>query len=101
MPATSRIGDALATGHGCTGVTTIADSNTDHTVFANGINIIVVGAPTVVHTVPGGGGCVPHTHQLTSGSSSVYINGIPVGRIGDSADAGAMISGSGNVFVGG
>lgn len=101
MPAVCRIGDSLSTGHGCDGTTTIADSNTDHTVFANGINIIVIGAPTVVHNIPGGSGCVPHTHQLTAGSSSVYINGIAVGRIGDAADSGAMISGSGNVFAGG
>lgn len=101
MPAVCRIGDSLSTGHGCDGTTTIADSNTDHTVFANGINIIVAGAPTVVHNIPGGDGCVPHTAYLNTGSSTVFINGIPVGRIGDSADAGAMISGSGNVFAGG
>ena len=99
MPAVCRIGDSLTTGHGCTGVTTIADSNTDHTVFANGINILVNGAPTVSHTIPAGD-CVPHVDVTKSGSGTVFINGTPVNRIGDSADAGAMISGSGNVFVG-
>ena len=100
MPAASRVGDALATGHGCDGVTTIASSNTDGTVHANGIDIIVVGAPTVVHTIPGNG-CVPHVETTHAGSSSVFINGIAVCRIGDAADAGAMIAGSSSVFVGG
>jgi uncharacterized Zn-binding protein involved in type VI secretion len=101
MPAVCRIGDSLSTGHACTGVTTIADSNTDHTVFANGIAIIVVGAPTVSHSHPPVPPCPPHVAYLNAGSSSVFINGIPVGRIGDSADSGAMISGSGDVFAGG
>jgi uncharacterized Zn-binding protein involved in type VI secretion len=101
MPAVSRVGDSLSTGHACTGSTTIASSNTDGTVKANGINIIVVGAPTVSHPFPPAPPCAPHVANLNAGSSTVSINGIPVGRIGDSADAGAMTGGSGNVFVGG
>ncbi len=101
MPAISRVGDSLSTGHGCTGVTTISSSNTDGTVHANNIDVIVVGAPTVVHTIPGGSSCVPHTAVTNDGSGTVYVNGIPVCRIGDSTDAGSMISGSGNVFAGG
>lgn len=99
MPAVCREGDSLSTGHGCTGSTTIASSNTDKTVSANGIPIIVVGAPTVSHTI--GPPCVPHVANLNAGSSTVFVNGISVGRIGDSADAGAMTSGSPNVFAGG
>jgi len=101
MPAVSRVGDSLSTGHGCTGSTTIASSNTDGTVSANGIHIIVVGAPTVSHPFPPAPPCAPHVANLNAGSSTVSINGIAVGRIGDSADAGAMTGGSGNVFVGG
>jgi len=101
MPAVSRVGDSLSTGHACTGSTTIASSNTDGTVHANNIDIIVVGAPTVSHPFPPAPPCAPHVANLNAGSSSVFINGIAVGRIGDSADAGAMTSGSGNVFVGG
>jgi len=100
MPAVSRVGDALSTGHGCTGSTTIASSNTDGTVKANGINIIVVGAPTVSHAFPPDPPCAPHVANLNAGSGTVSINGIAVGRVGDSADAGAMTSGSGNVNVG-
>ena len=101
MPAVSRVGDSLSTGHACTGTTTIASSNTDGTVHANNIDIIVVGAPTVSHPFPPAPPCAPHVANLNAGSSSVFINGIAVGRIGDSADAGAMTSGSSNVFVGG
>lgn len=101
MPAVSRVGDSLSTGHACTGSTTIASSNTDGTVHANNIDIIVVGAPTVSHPFPPAPPCAPHVANLNAGSSSVFINGIAVGRIGDSADAGEMTSGSSNVFVGG
>ena len=100
MPAVSRVGDSLSTGHACTGSTTIASSNTDGTVKANGINIIVVGAPTVSHPFPPAPPCAPHVATLNAGSSTVSINGIAVGRVGDSADAGAMTSGSGDVTVG-
>ena len=100
MPAVSRVGDSLSTGHGCTGSTTIASSNTDGSVKADSINIIVVGAPTVSHPFPPSPPCAPHVANLNAGSSSVYIQGIAVGRVGDSADAGAMTSGSPSVYAG-
>ena len=100
MPAVCRVGDSLSTGHACTGTTTIASSNTDGTVKVNGINVIVVGAPTVSHAAPPNPPCPPHVRYLNVGSSTVKINSIAVGRIGDSADSGAMTSGSSNVFVG-
>lgn len=100
MPAVCRVGDSLSTGHACVGTTTIASSNTNGTVKVNGIAVIVVGAPTVSHPAPPNPPCPPHVRFLNAGSSTVSINGIAVGRIGDSADAGAMTSGSGNVFAG-
>lgn len=100
MPAVCRVGDSLSTGHGCTGSTTIASSATDGTVSANGIAIIVVGAPTVSHPFPPDPPCAPHVANLNAGSGTVSIGGIAVGRVGDSADAGAMTSGSGDVNVG-
>jgi len=99
MPAVCREGDALDTGHGCTASTTIDTSNTDGTVTANGINIIVIGAPTVEHAFPPD--CATnHTADLTAGSGTVKVNGKKVGRVGDAADAGAMTAGSGNVSAG-
>ena len=100
MPAVSRVGDSLSTGHICTSTTTIASSNTDGTVKANGINVIVVGAPTVSHPFPPNPPCAPHVATVNAGSATVRVHGISVARIGDSADAGAMTSGSGNVFSG-
>ncbi len=102
MPAVVRVGDSLSTGHACSSTTTIASSNqSTNNVYANGILIDVVGAPTVAHPFPPQPPCAPHVANLNAGSSTVFINGIAVGRIGDSADAGAMTSGSSNVFAGG
>ena len=99
MPAECREGDALDTGHGCTASTTIDTSNTDGTVKTNGINIIVIGAPTVSHT-HNPSACPPHVETLNAGSGTVSVNGIAIGRVGDAADAGAMTAGSGNVSAG-
>jgi uncharacterized Zn-binding protein involved in type VI secretion len=100
MPAVVRIGDTLSTGHGCTGITTLAGAN-QGSVYVNSILAAVVGAPTAVHSVPPNPPCPPHTANLNSGSSSVYVEGIPLGRVGDSADAGSMLAGSPNVYAGG
>ena len=101
MPAVSRVGDSLSTGHICTSTTTIASSNTDGTVKANGINVIVVGAPTVSHPFPPNPPCAPHVANVNVGSPNVFVEGLAVARIGDSTDQGAMTSGSGNVFANG
>ena len=101
MPAVVRVGDSLSTGHGCDGSTTLASAN-QGSVFVNGILAAVVGAPTVSHLLPNPSpppACIPHTANLNAGSPNVFIEGIPVGRVGDSADAGAMTSGSRNVFA--
>jgi len=100
MPAVVRIGDTLTTGHGCVGTTTLAGAN-QGSVYANGILAAVVGAPTVSHPFPPDPPCAPHVANLNAGSPNVFIEGIPVGRIGDSADAGNMIFGSPNVFANG
>ena len=99
MPAVVRIGDTLSTGHGCAGTTTIA-STPQSTVKADGILIAIVGAPTVSHPFPPDPPCTPHTAYLNVGSSTVWINGIEVGRIDDSADAGQMTTGSPDVYAG-
>ena len=95
-----RTGDTLSTGHGCVGTTTLNGDNTDGTVHANGIDIAVKGTPTVSHAFPPEPPCAPHVAQLNVGSSTVWINGIEVGRIDDSADAGQMTTGSPDVTAG-
>ena len=99
MPAVSRKGDTLSTGHICTGTTTL-DTPGQSTVRSNGILIARISDPTVSHPNPPNPPCPDHVRFLNVGSSTVRINSISVGRIGDSADSGAMTSGSSNVFVG-
>lgn len=101
MPAVCRVGDELDTGHGCDATTTIDSSNTDGTVHANNIDVIVIGAPTVSHDIPSGSNCVAHTDVTKEGSPNVFINSIAVTRIGDAVDAGSMTEGSPNVFANG
>jgi len=96
-----RDGDPLTTGHGCDSITTLALSLV-RTVKANAIPGAVLGTPTVTHLVPPIiPPCSSHIANLNQGSPTVKIGGIPWGRVGDSADAGAMISGSMNVKVNG
>ena len=100
MPAVSRKGDQLSTGHICAG-TTILDTPGQSTVFANSILIARQTDPTVSHPFPPLPPCAPHVANVNAGSPNVFVVGIAVARIGDSADAGAMTSGSGNVFANG
>ena len=98
MPAVSRKGDSLSTGHACAGTTTLA-SPTQSTVKATGEYIARIGDPTVSHAFPPVPACGPHVATVNAGSPNVYVEGIKVARIGDSADAGAMTSGSTSVFI--
>ena len=100
MPAVSRKGDSLSTGHICASTTTL-DTPTQSTVFANSILIARVSDPTVSHPFPPAPPCAPHVANVNAGSPNVFVEGLAVARIGDSADAGAMTSGSGNVFANG
>lgn len=99
MPAVCRVTDSLSTGHICSSTTTIASPATDGTVHVEGLDVIVVGAPTVSHPFPPAPPCAPHVANLNAGSPTVFVNGIAVGRIGDSADSGAMTSGASTVFA--
>ena len=100
MPAVSRKGDSLSTGHICTSTTTL-DTPGQGTCFANSILIARVSDPTVSHPFPPLPPCAPHVANVNAGSPNVFVEGKAVARIGDSADAGAMTSGSGNVFANG
>ena len=100
MPAVSRKGDSLSTGHGCVGTTTL-NTPGQSTVFANSILIARVSDPTVSHPFPPLPPCAPHVANVNAGSPNVFVEGLAVARIGDSADSGNMTSGSGNVFANG
>jgi len=100
MPAVSRKGDSLSTGHGCVGTTTL-NTPGQSTVFANSILIARVSDPTVSHPFPPAPPCAPHVANVNAGSPNVFVEGLAVARIGDSTDAGALTTGSGNVFANG
>jgi len=99
MPAVSRQGDSLSTGHLCSSTTTLT-TPTQSTVRANGILIARKTDSTVPHPFPPQPPCANHTAVVNAGSSTVFVEGKALARIGDSADAGAMTSGSSNVFSG-
>ena len=100
MPAVSREGDSLSTGHICAS-TTVLDTPGQGTCFANSILIARVSDPTVSHPFPPAPPCAPHVANVNVGSPNVFVEGLAVARIGDSTDQGAMTAGSGNVFANG
>jgi len=101
MPAVSRKGDSLTTGHICVATTTLATPG-QSTVYATGELIARITDKTVVHLFPPNiPPCGSHTSTVKTGSSTVYVAGLKCARVTDSADAGAMTSGSDTVFAGG
>ena len=100
MPAVSRKGDILSTGHGCVSTTKL-NTPGQSTVFANSILVARIGDPTVSHPNPPLPPCPDHVANVNAGSPNVFVEGLAVARIGDSTDSGAMTSGSGNVFANG
>lgn len=96
MPACTRVGVDPSAGH-CF-PSRPADSAGQSTVMINGILATVVGAHYPSHTC----GIVTHDGNASSGSSSVFIEGKPIHRIGDDISCGDIsASGSRNVFAGG
>jgi len=98
MPSTCRQGDSLSTGHDCVGTTTLSIPS-QSSVYANDILVARVGDPTVSHPI-GAPVCPNHVASVNVGSGSVFVENSAVTRIGDSADAGAMTTGSSDVFSG-
>lgn len=93
----ARLGD-MGSGHACHFPPTEAIEGSPN-VFINGRPAVRLGDACASHTCPEHGG--EHPRKLAEGSSSVFINGRPAVRLGDAIDCGgAMITGSGNVFIG-
>jgi len=102
MPKIARDTDDIDTGHGCDAITQlIGQTGAANNVFANGLPWVALGDPTVVHEINSGASCVPHTAVVNAASPNVFVGGIAVARVGDSADAGSIIEGSPNVFANG
>lgn len=95
MPAVTRIGDADEV-H-CSGMVRAQGSGN---VFANGRPVSRQTDNNTVHVKPGTP-CPPHAAPITSGSSTVKVNGLGCGRVGDGVTAcTAVAAGSPNVFAG-
>ena len=98
MPLIVRQGDDLTTGHACTSITQL-DTPTQGTVFVRGKLAARIGDPTVSHPNPPVPLCPNHVSVVNAGSSNVYVVGIKVGRLTDSADAGNMVDAKNNTNV--
>ena len=94
MPAVTRIGDADVS-H-CSGMTRAEGSPN---VFCNSIPISRQGDNNTGHLLPGVP-CPGHSAPITTGSTTVFVNGVGCGRIGD-ATCTSVAEGSPNVFAGG
>jgi len=96
MPAVARKGD-ICTGHGCFPPRPNTQGSPD--VFINGIAAHRVSDAWAAH---GCGDCTPHGGSLAAGSATVFVNGLPLGRIGDPVSCGSSVAqGSPDVYAGG
>ena len=100
MPGISRKGDGLSTGHICATTSTLATPG-QGSVFANGKLVARKGDPTVAHPFPPSPICANHTSTVKTGSETVFVEKLKCARVADSADLGALTSGSDNVNAGG
>jgi uncharacterized Zn-binding protein involved in type VI secretion len=95
MPAATRVGDADIP-H-CSGMNR-AQGSPD--VFVNGIPWSRQGDNNTPHLLPGSP-CPGHAAPITTGSSTVFVNGKGAGRVGDAVTGCTSVAaGSGDVFAG-
>ena len=98
-------GAACTTGHGCDAVTTVLGGSPN--VKIGNVGVLTKGDPLAVHNInnapPGIPPCIDHPGQVVNtGSATVFVNGKPIARVGDSVDIGGSITaGIPNVVAGG
>jgi len=74
------------------------DYGLSESVFINGLPVVLIGTHFPTHTC----GTQRHDANQSQGSSSVFIEGKAVGRVGDQQDCVDLLAqGSSNVFAGG
>jgi len=96
MPAVTRVGDADVA-H-CSGMTRAVGSGN---VFVNGIAVSRQSDVNTGHLLPGGRSCPSHAAPIATGSTTVFINNLGCGRVGDAiAGCTSVAAGSSNVFAG-
>jgi uncharacterized Zn-binding protein involved in type VI secretion len=95
MPAVTRVGDADVA-H-CSGMTRAVGSGN---VFVNGIAVSRQSDVNTGHLLPGSP-CPSHAAPIATGSSTVFINNLGCGRVGDAiSGCTSVAAGSSNVFAG-
>lgn len=93
--------DTIDTGHPCDSVATI-QGNLQSKVTIGGKPVAIKGDAIEDHEILDDDDiCVPHSAYINLGSTKVSISGIAVARVGDSADAGSITTGSDKVTAGG
>lgn len=104
MPAIARANGVdtvfsfTGAGKGCRAPVRTVTGSSSGQVFANGDPIVVQGDTVGFHAASG---CSPDTSTLSTYSSTVFVGGKGVGRIGDQYTADNVItSGFSTVFVG-
>ncbi|MBE44964.1 MAG: hypothetical protein CMO16_07305 [Thaumarchaeota archaeon] len=97
MPAATRIGDADVA-H-CSGMTRAEGSPN---VFVNGIAWSRQSDNNTSHLLPSDTPCPTHAAPIATGSTTVFVNSLGGGRIGDGiSGCTSVAAGSSNVFAGG
>ena len=97
-------GAACTTGHGCDAVTTVLGGSLN--VKIGNVGVLTKGDPLSPHTInqapPLLPPCIDHPAQVVNtGSATVFVNGKPIARVGDSVDIGGSITaGIPTVFAG-
>ena len=101
MPNVATNGSACTTGHGCDTTTTVNGGSSN--VIIGNKGVARKDDPLASHTIPQGPNCIPHLAQkVNEGSATVFVNGEPIARVGDSVDVGgAITSGDSTVVAGG
>ena len=95
MPAATRIGDADVP-H-CSGMTRAVGSPN---VFVNSIAWSRQSDVNTVHLLPPAP-CPPHAAPIATGSTTVFVNSLGAGRIGDGiTSCTSVAAGSSNTFAG-
>jgi hypothetical protein len=103
MPSVARLSDTVLSpdgrGKNCAFPmqTSVVQVNTVN-VFVNGRLVPVLGNLVGPHPR---GGCVPDVSPLNKASTTVFVGGLGVGRIGDTYGNNIITQGSPNVFAGG
>ena len=99
MPLAARETDAVATGHGCDGTTTLATPG-QSSVYIENLLACRITDRTVSHEIPSGDSCASHTAPISGSSGTVYIVNKKAARKTDACDAGSITGSASTVYIG-